>query len=83
MQVVDLFPDDQQERIANALEETLSTGNAIVEAELLATNGSRTPYEFSGSRLTASDGNLLGLIGIGRDITPHASQERNRRRAVE
>lgn len=69
MEVVDLFPEDQRERIANAIEETLITGNAIVEADLLTTDGSRIPYEFTGSPLTDSEGNLLGLIGIGRDTT--------------
>lgn len=69
MEVVDLFPEAQREQIVDAIEQTLTTGSATVEAELLATDGSRIPYEFTGSRLTGSDGKLLGLIGIGRDIT--------------
>lgn len=71
MEVVELFPEDHREQIVDAIEETLTTGNAIVEAELQASDGGRIPHEFTGSRLTDADGNLLGLIGVGREIATH------------
>ena len=71
----ELVPEDDQERIAAAIEETLTTGSTVVEAELLAPDGSRVPYEFTASRLTDPDGDVVGLIGVGRDIAERIERE--------
>lgn len=76
MQANDFFPDDQADRISAAIEETLATGRAVVEAELLTEDGERIPYEFTGARLTDTEGDLIGLVGIGRDITEKRERER-------
>ena len=69
MQAIDFFPTAEHDRIENAIEETLTTGKAVVESELLTADGDRIPYEFTGTELTDTDGDVTGLVGTGRDIT--------------
>ncbi|MFC7176154.1 PAS domain S-box protein [Halosegnis marinus] len=79
MDAFDLFPDDQRERVAETIERVLTEGSATLDAELLDADGERHPYEFTGSRLTDPDGELFGVVGIGRDV----SERRERERALE
>ncbi|MFP8957132.1 PAS domain-containing protein [Natrialbaceae archaeon A-CW3] len=76
MQATNVFPDDEKDRISAAIAETLATGKTVVEAELLGADGDRIPYEFTGARLTDTEDNLIGLVGIGRDITEKRRRER-------
>jgi len=76
MQMSDCFPADERDRVADALEATFTTGKNTVEAEILTADGERIPYEFTGDRLTGPDGELVGLIGTGRDITDRKRRER-------
>ena len=76
--VTDIVPDDERETVAGAIERTLTTGDVTVESELLTADGERIPYELTGSRLTDADDELIGLIGIGRDITDRRARERER-----
>ncbi len=76
MEAVELFPTDDKEKIAAAIEETFETGQATVEAEFLTADGEQIPHEFTGARLTDSDGNTAGLVGVGRDITRQKANER-------
>jgi len=71
----ELFPEDEHERITAAIEETVTTGSTVVKAELLTPDGSRVPYEFTASRLTDPDGDVTGLIGVGRDIAERIERE--------
>lgn len=75
MNATEIFPDDEQARIVMAIEETITTGEAKIEADVLTADGTRTPYELTGRRLTDSDGDLVGLVGIGRDITDRKTRE--------
>jgi PAS domain S-box-containing protein len=76
MHAIELFPEDEHETIAGAIETTLADGQATVEADLLTADGECLPYEFSGARLTDADGNVTGLVGIGRDLTERRQRER-------
>lgn len=76
MDAVAFFPEDNQATVADAIEQTLATGDTIVEANLLTEEGEQIPYEFTGSRLTDTDGDVIGLIGIGRDISDRRERER-------
>jgi len=75
----ELVPEDEHERIAAAIEETLTAGSTVVEAGLLTPDGSRVPYEFTASRLTDPEGDVIGLIGVGRDITERIEREKQLR----
>lgn len=69
MDASEFLPADDLSRIGQALEETMRTGQGVIESELLTADGDRIPYEFTGSRVTGSDGNVIGIAGIGRDIS--------------
>jgi PAS domain S-box len=69
MNVAEFFSSDDQGQIADAIEDTLTTGKATVEAGLVTTDGEHIPYEFTGARLTDADNNVTGFAGVGRDIT--------------
>lgn len=69
MHATDFFPEDERERIAESIDTALTSGRVTVEADLLTVDGDRRPYEFTGIRLTDTDGNANGLVGIGRDVT--------------
>jgi PAS domain S-box-containing protein len=45
------------------------------EAALVTKDGERVPYEFSAGPF-AEDGEMLGIVGVGRDITERVERER-------
>jgi len=73
---VELFADADRERIATAIEQTLAGGDVSVEADFLTADGRRVPYEFTGARLTDTQGTVTGLVGVGRNITERNEHER-------
>lgn len=77
MHASDFFADDDTEALSTAVAETVETGSAVFEADYVTKDGERIPYEFTGTRLTDSDGETRGIIGIGRDI---AERKRHLRR---
>ncbi|EMA26491.1 HTR-like protein [Haloarcula argentinensis DSM 12282] len=76
LDAVSLFPEDEQDAVAEAIEEALTTGQSTIEADFLTAEGKRTPHEFTADRLTDQDGNLIGLVGTGRDISERTRRER-------
>ncbi|MDY6817370.1 MAG: PAS domain S-box protein [Halobacteriales archaeon] len=80
MAPTDFFPEDEQAHIADGVQEIFETGSAIRRADYLTKDGDRIPYEFSGVRLTDSDGEIIGFVGVGRDITDQLAKERQLRR---
>ncbi|MXR50395.1 PAS domain-containing protein [Halovenus sp. WSH3] len=76
MAAAELFPDDHQQRVAEAIETVRTSGSATLEADIRTASGERRPYEFTGRRLTDPDGEVMGVVGIGRDISERASRER-------
>lgn len=80
MTAMDFFTGEDVDRTAEAIEEVLQTGSAVVEADYVTQNGEPVPYEFTGARLTDADGNLEGIIGIGRDITKRKANLKRLRR---
>ncbi len=76
LNAVDLFCQDDREPVGEAIEETLETGRTAIEAEFLTVDGERIPYEFTGARLTDPDGELIGLVGTGRDVSARKERER-------
>ncbi|ELY25641.1 PAS domain S-box [Halogeometricum borinquense DSM 11551] len=75
MQAIEFFPEDERERVGEAIEEALTTGSATVEANVLTKHGEYIPHEFTGARLTDPEGNLTGLVGIARDISERKAQQ--------
>lgn len=80
MDALDLFEGSDRERVGEAIGETLETGAASVEADFVTKAGEAIPYDFTGAKLTDRDGELQGLVGIGRDISERKALERELRR---
>ncbi|PHQ38177.1 hypothetical protein DJ69_12995 [Halorubrum persicum] len=76
MHVAEFFSDDDAERVLDSIREVIETGRATVQAEFATADGSHLPYEFTGARLTDSDGQIAGLVGIGRDLSGRRARER-------
>jgi PAS domain S-box-containing protein len=83
MRATDLFPEDERERIMEAIAETIETGKVTLESVAMTADGERVPYEIVGSTLTDRDGELVGLIGIGRDLSERKQRERRLSRLVD
>ena len=83
MDAVELFPPDEREALATAIETALTEGRATVEADIQTAAGERVSYEFIGARLTDTEGKTTGLAGIGRDLTERGQRERRFQALVE
>jgi PAS domain S-box-containing protein len=75
--VTEFVPPEERDRIETAVQNTLEGERMTIESTLLTADGDRIPYEFTGARLTDPDGETLGVVGTGRDVS-----ERTRRRTV-
>ncbi|MGB9930657.1 PAS domain S-box protein [Haloarcula amylolytica] len=83
MAVHDFFPADERETIREAVNQAVEHGRTTVEAELWTADGERIPYEFTGTRLTDTDGEVAGVVGIGRDISQRREYEQRLERQNE
>lgn len=83
MSPLDFFGPEDHTRVTDALAEIFEGGSARIEAELVTKSDERIPFEFSGSLMTDSDGEPLGVAGIGRNITNRRRREDRLRRLSE
>jgi len=83
LELSDLFPEDDSERVRAAIATALSEGHATIEADLVTADGDRVPYEFTGARLTDTSGDVTGVVGMGRDISERTERERRLERQNE
>lgn len=72
----DFFCADDAPRVRRAIEQALRDGQACVEAELRTKDDRLISYEFTGSALTDRAGTLMGICGVGRDVSACKSAER-------
>ena len=64
---LDFFEGEDKANIEKTIHQVFSSGEDSAEAELISKDGTRTPYHFTGRRVTR-DGEPV-LIGMGLDIT--------------
>ena len=83
MEARELFSERERERVTDAIAHVLSMGQATVEADVLTADGEQIPYEFTGARLTDTEGAVTGLVGVGRDLTERQEREQWFRALVE
>jgi len=76
---LDFFPAEHHDRVASAIETTIEDGSATVRADFLTADGERIPFDFTGARLEDADGELQGIVGVGRDV----SRQQKRQRELE
>jgi PAS domain S-box-containing protein len=77
------FEGEDRERLAEAVAEAIDSGSAKVEATLVTKAGRTIPYEFTGARLDDQNGEVRGVIGVGRDVTERQAYERRLERKNE
>ena len=73
---LDFFEGEDRVNIEKAIRQVFEEGETSVEAELMAKDGSRTPYHFTGRRVEREG--VPVLVGLGLDIT-----ERRKVQAVQ
>ncbi|EMA34247.1 hybrid sensor histidine kinase/response regulator [Haloarcula japonica] len=83
LEVCEFFPADERETIHGAIDQALNQGRTTVEAEIRTADGELVPYEFTGTRLTDTDGEIAGAVGIGRDISQRKAYEQRLERQNE
>ena len=82
MHAMDFFPPEDRDRIADAIESVLETGETIIEAPYLTSDGRRVPHELVAVRIENPDGETV-VAGIGRDITERKRRERELERTTD
>jgi len=74
MDATELFAPEDESAAARAIDAALDGAEASVEASLRTPDGT-VPYEFTGKRLTDPDGDPVGVVGIGRDLTDRRERD--------
>ena len=73
MHPLDLFDTPDKAKVEQEINRVMIQGSSSVEADLLAKDGSKTPYFWTGARIDL-DGQPM-LIGTGIDISEHKQAE--------
>ncbi|MXR19714.1 hybrid sensor histidine kinase/response regulator [Halobacterium bonnevillei] len=73
--VTEFFPDGEQQHIEDAIADALERGRAVVESNLVTADGHHRPYEFRARRFTDADGDVSGIVTIGREVTERSARE--------
>jgi len=80
-------PPEEQIRTAAAIQKVFMEGYAELEGQMLTKDLSTIPYHWTGAALKDSDGRIIGIIGVGRDVSEKKRAEvelqRQRRHLVE
>ncbi|WP_136715991.1 PAS domain S-box protein [Halorientalis salina] len=75
MVVFDIVPEEYETDMVGVIRDVLSTGTASVEGEALTRTGERIPFEFRGSELQNSEGEVIGVAGVARDVSERRARE--------
>ncbi len=76
---LDFFSGEDRQRVQEAIERVTQQGTAHIEAEVVTKHGTRIPYELTGSLLTNSSGQVIGICGCGRDVSERQRAEESLR----
>jgi PAS domain S-box-containing protein len=76
MHKVDFFSPEDYRNLSEAVQAVARTGETKrIEVSLLTKDGRAIPYEFNGSLIKDSEGNVLGIAGTGRDVSDRKRAE--------
>lgn len=67
--VLAFVPDADKAAVEQVFKEAIEKGTGWVEAQMIAKDGSLLPYHFSTAVLKDESGQIVGLTGVGRDIS--------------
>lgn len=73
MHPLDFFAAEEKSAIAEKITEVFTQGQSFIEASLLAKDGARTPYLFTGRNVKFQD--IDCLVGMGIDISERKNAE--------
>ncbi len=73
---LEMVPFEETERTAAAIREAFATGYAELEGHLLTKDGRTIPYHWTGAPFTDLRGRVIGITGVGRDMTERKKAER-------
>lgn len=68
MKPADFFRGKDIARVTEAINAALKKGRVEVEATVVTKSGESILYEFSASRLEDHNGNIIGIVGLGKNI---------------
>jgi len=77
------FPEAEKATIARAIQKVFEEGEAQVEAHLIGKDEVLLLHEWNGVRLTDDAGDIISMMGIGRDITERSQAEEALRQSEE
>ncbi len=80
---LDFFPEADKPAIAEAIRTAFAAGYVEVEGRLLQKDGALVPYQYTSVPLKDEGGNVVGLTGIGRDLTERKRTEEALQHAKE
>ena len=83
MKAFDFFSKEDREKAANAIQEVFEKGQSVFEAQVIAKDGNRIPCLFSGRAVKDSEGNILKLTGVAKNLTKILQAEEEKRNLEE
>jgi PAS domain S-box-containing protein len=72
---LEMVPSDEAEKTAAAIQEAYEKGYAQLEGHLLAKDGRTMLYHWTGAPYRDVQGRVIGVTGVGRDITERKKVE--------
>lgn len=77
LDIHDLFSPADQERIRQSVATVITEGQDRLEATLQTKDGREIPYEFHGRALRDENGDIIGITGIGRDVSDRQERDQH------
>lgn len=82
MTPMDFFEGEDVREAYRAIERVMTEGVATAEVTLVTRDGRRIPMEYKASLLKNTGGEVLGVCGVGRDVSEKLAAEREREEAI-
>jgi PAS domain S-box-containing protein len=76
MHVEEFFTEADAARVSESISTVFAGGEDVLEATVVTKRGREIPFEFRKRRLTR-DGEVVGLVGIGRDISERVARDQH------
>jgi len=84
LHALEFVPDEDEAYVGDAIFRVLNEGNVeTIESAMVTKDGTEIPHEFNALRVRNDDGDVVGLVGTGREITERKDHARKLRRLHE